>query len=175
MFILGIALFTFVFSFMCFSRYKTLKKRGKVTNYEEGAGVLVVIGIISVLIAFISTGIVYYDQLSDIEDVKKFQEVESIYKKKADALSAEFAGYLAQKYPEHEKEIFNKIGPEKVQFYLVKYPEIRASETITKLVGHINKLQSDVYNQQVKRAEAKKNIRLRSRNPWIFGFALPKE
>ncbi|OGZ30675.1 MAG: hypothetical protein A2931_02035 [Candidatus Niyogibacteria bacterium RIFCSPLOWO2_01_FULL_45_48] len=175
MFMLGTAVFAFVCAAMCFSRYNTLKNEGSKTDYDTGGGILAMIGMIFVLLAFIFTGAEYYYQLSDIENIKKFQEIESVYKKKADDLSAEFAGYLAQKYPEHEKKIFDKIGPENVQIYLVKYPEIRASETIMKLVEHINKLQSDVYDQQVKMAGARKSIRLRLRNPWILNFVLPKE
>ena len=119
--------------------------------------------------------IAWTDQISDFENVKKFQKIEAIYQKKANALTVEFAKHLAQTYPEHEKNIYEKISPDKVVMYFAKYPELRTSDTLVALVDHINKLQTDVYNQQIKTEEALKNTRYRLRNPWYLTFMIPSE
>jgi hypothetical protein len=123
----------------------------------------------------ITIGVNYYSQIDDIESVKRYTNVEKIYQEKADALTTQFASYLAEAYPKHEKDIFNQIKPEKIGLYMVKYPELQASATFVALVGQIGKLQSDKYEQRVKKEEALKDIRVRIRNPWVFTSWLPTE
>ena len=135
--------------------------------------VISAVAVIVIIFGFVVSGAAWSEQISDFENIKKFQKVEVIYRAKAEALTAEFAKHLADAYPNHEKGIYDKISPDKVNLYLAKYPELRASETLVALVGHINKLQSAVYDQQIQVEQALKNTRFRLRNPWYFGFMIP--
>jgi len=172
MLFLYLGLFLVAFGVICFGWYLGSKKSN---DCHLGGTVFLVFAIIAGLIGFLVTGIKYVSQVDDFENIKKFQKVEKIYQAKATALTSEFAKYLAQTYPEHERDIYDKISPEKVDLYFVKYPELRASETMVTLVAQINKLQSDVYNQQIAVEQAKKDIRSRLRNPWLFTSMLPTE
>ncbi len=169
------ALIPLAFSAICFGWYLWHQKRGKNTDYNDGGTTFIVIAIIVGAIGFVITGTEYVSQASDFENIKKYQRIEKIYQAKAKTLTGEFVKYLAQAYPEHEKNIYDNISPEKVDLYFVKYPEIRASETLTTLVAQINKLQTDIYNQQIAVEQALKNTRLRLRNPWLFTSMLPTE
>lgn len=170
MFLIYSALFFVVLGAICNLRYYQLQGKN---DYNDGAVILYAIAGVIVLIAFLSTGQSYSSQISDFENIKKYEKVEAIYANKAKALTAEFAKYLAGIYPEHEKNIYEKISPEQVDIYLVKYPELRASETIMELTRQINQLQSDVYGQQIKKEDTLKNIRYRLRSPWIFHSWMP--
>lgn len=114
-------------------------------------------------------------QIEDFEAIKKTREIEDIYKEKAAALTAEFTKHLAEAYPDHEKGIFNKIGPDQVAIYFTKYPALKASETLLELVKRINELQSSVYNQRIEAEKLLAQTRIRLRSPWFFKFMIPKE
>lgn len=175
MLLLFIAGFIFLFAIICFARYYVLKIRGKKTDYDAGGIVISVVSLIVIFIGLIVSGAHWVDQISDLEDVRKFRNVEAIYQTKAEVLTVEFAKYLADTYPKHEKDIYDKISPDKVGMYFAKYPELRASETLVALVNRINELQSDVYDQEINVEQALKDIRSRSRNPWFFQFMIPTE
>lgn len=175
MLLLIMAGFVFLFAVLCFVRHGILKARGKETDYDAGGVALIVVAMLVILGAFVGSGVEWALQISDFENIKKFQQIEAIYQAKAEVLTAEFVKHLAETYPEHEKDIYDKISPDKVYLYFVKYPELRASETLVALVDRINKLQSDVYEQQINVAELLKNTRFRPRNPWIFSFMVPTE
>src|SRR3989339_724582 len=106
------------------------------------------------------------EQVQDFEQIKEAKGVEDILKEKAEVLTAEFVKHLAQAYPEHEKGIFEKIGPEKVAVYFAKYPELKASEVLLNLVDRINGLQSSVYNQRITVENLLAKTRTRLRDPW---------
>lgn len=175
MLLLILALISLIFSAICFWRYRWHLKRDNTTDYNVGMKIFIIIAIIIFGISYIVTGIAYVMQVSDFEDIKKFQKVEKIYQVKAKKLTAEFAKYLAQMYPEHEKNIYEKIIPDKVDLYLIKYPELRTSETLLTLVAESNKLQCAIYDQQIAVEEFFKNTRLRLRNPWLVTSMLPTE
>jgi hypothetical protein len=137
-------------------------------NNTDGSMVCFFFATVAFLAGIIATAIGYTEQVSDIEKVEKFKATGEIYKEKAKNLTSEFARYLANDYPKHEREIFEKISPEKVSVYLVQYPELKAAETVTALVKAINRLQSKVYDQRIEAEECLKNIRCRPRNFWIY-------
>ncbi len=116
----------------------------------------------------------YSAHLSDIEDLAKFVDIENVYTKRAESLTAEFT-VLVNQYLGHEKATFDNMSPEDISVLLVRFPELKASKTILELVAQIRSMQDDVYAQQVERAEISKNIRFRTRNPWILHSFLPKE
>jgi len=160
---------------LCFARGRAIKIDKPDNEYPLGGTFLLAIAIIIIIVGVATSGNGWYEQISDFEDVKKFQKVEAIYHTKATALTKEFANHLAVTYPKHEKDIYSKISPDKVSMYFAKYPELQTSKTLVVLVEHINKLQSDVYNQQINIEQALKNTRLRLRNPWLFTFMIPTE
>lgn len=173
MLFLVLAGFALIFATLCFARYSVLKKRGKKTDYDAGGIVFSVASLLIIILGFIVSGLAWRDQISDFEDIKKFRGVEVIYQAKAKVLTAEFVKHLAETYPEHEKDIYSKISPDKVYLYFAKYPELRTSDTLMVLVDRINQLQSDVYDQQIKVEQALKNTRFRLRNPWFYSFMIP--
>jgi len=115
----------------------------------------------------------YSFQVSDNENLIKITQIESVYQKRADALTKEFARYLGETYPQHEKEIFDKMTPEEINIFLVKYPELQASKTIMELVKQIRSLQDDIYKQQISRAETLKDMRYRTKSKWVFQWMMP--
>ena len=161
--------FLVVLSVICFILYRKNPR----SDWDDGGIASLIIAIIIFCLGLLSSGIGWAVQVDDIENIKKYQQVEVIYQKKANALTTEFAKHLADAYPKHEREIFEKISPDKVSWYFSKYPELRASETLLALVKEINKLQSDVYNQQITVEQVRQNIRFRLRNPWYFTFMIP--
>jgi len=164
----------FVIGLLCFIPYKYYKKQHSSSNWWFGWGVFFyIISGCFVIVLFIVQLTLYTNQLNDFENLKKFNELETIYQNKADDLTSQFAKYLYEAYPDYEKEIFQNISPEKVDFYLVKYPELKSSETILALTSKINGLQSDYYQQKINKAEFKKDVRFRKKNPWGIGRLIP--
>ena len=60
-----------------------------------------VVAAIFVGISLLSTAVAYSNQISDSENITKFERLEKIYEVRADALSQQFATYLVGLYPEH--------------------------------------------------------------------------
>jgi hypothetical protein len=146
---------------------------------EEGSDISgwLVMSFICLLISFISPSCVFMGTLTAegkqrlaFEDVKKLQAVSMIYQDKAEMLTGEFVSYLANTYPDLERDIFSSISPEELTVYMVKYPEIKSSETLIALVGQINSLQTDYYDTQIEIEEALAKIRFRKVNPWIINL-----
>ncbi|NMC51944.1 hypothetical protein GYA54_04490 [Candidatus Kuenenbacteria bacterium] len=178
MFFLWLAVAFVVSGLLSFWRFKLLEKREYYDrNYEEptwetsGIIFFVVAAFLVVLGLFISL-ISNSNQRGDFEDLHMLKETQVIYQEKAEALTQQFAKYLAEQYPDQERFIFDKIDPDKVALYLVKYPEIKSSETLMALVVEIGKLQAQVYDQRIKRAQIKRDIRFRLVNPWRLNFLI---
>jgi len=133
------------------------------------------VSITLIFVGFIVSGISWAIQTNDFEDMKKFQELERVYQSKAEILMNDFAGYLSEQYPEHERGIYDSISPDEVNVYLIVYPRLKSSDTLMVLVEQINQLQTDVYQQRIETEQLRKKIRFCSRNPWLFGFMIPKQ
>lgn len=176
MFLLMLALLLGVIGLFCYGRYKFLKvTEEKETDWISGVMVFWFFSMVIFISSFVITGANYSKQLSDFEDLKKFDNLEIIYEQKANELTKRFTKILLEIYPQHEKEIFNKISPEKVDIYLVKYPELKTSRTVILLTEQINGLQSDRYEQMIKKECVLKDIRFRLRNPWIWYWFIPEK
>ncbi len=182
MFTLAIALIPIVFSLIFFGLHANAKRynRGAVTvgNYN-GTHLMMMyfflfFSVVAIAAAVISTMIAYSGQVSDFEDIKKFEQIAVVYENRATALTAEFTK-LAMDYLGHEKVMFDKMSPGDVMVYMVKYPELNSSKNIRELVDQIRSMQDDVYKQQVEIEKKKKNIRYRLRNPWIFYKFIPQK
>lgn len=192
MFLAYIALFFLLLalgSFVAYSYYhrkwqkrkedKTEKEENDKTEKEDNVwdalGIfMIIVAIFFFGLSLIVTAFAYSDQISDSENITKFERLEKIYEVRADALSQQFATYLADLYPEHERNIFKSINPEGVDIYFVKYPDLKASETILELVAQIKSLQDDRYAQQIEKEKTLKTMRYRKRSPWIFKSVIPE-
>jgi len=174
MFLVLTAVFFAVCGGLCYWRYSSLLRKNNDTDWEGGAIVFWFCAMLFLGASLVCTGISYTSQLDDFEEIKKIERFESIYKNKADTLTKQFAGYLAEMYPKYEKDIFNTIAPDKVSLYMVKYPDLKASATIMALVENILKLQNDYYACQLSKETTMKDMRFRMKNPWIFGGLIPR-
>ncbi len=175
MFFLVAAGFALLFSVMCFARHGTLNARNSHNEYDSGGAFFMVFAAVIVLIGFFVSAGAWVSQIHSLEMLTQHKNVGTIYARKADDLTREFGAYLADQYPQHEREVFEDISPDKVMLYFTKYPELKASATLTELVSRINQLKSDVYHQQVLAEQVATEIRVRNRNPWFFGFMIPSE
>ncbi len=137
-------------------------------GFVVGMVVMLIIALVPVIVSIIATFGAYSSQISDAENIAKFERLEEVYEARANALTEQFASYLADLYPEHERNVFESISPEGIDIYLVKYPNLKASETILELIAQIRSMQDDRYAQQVSRENTLKDMRYRMRNPWIF-------
>ena len=152
------------------------KKNGTTYAEVDGKDVSIAFVIIAILIlvaSFIFQLVNYSHQIRDGEELIKIEKFEEIYQNKSDVLVDKFAYYLANVYPEHEKNIFESISPGTIDIYLVKYPELKSSETIMLLVSEIKILQNDYYNQQLERAEVVRTMSYRKKSPWIIQMFMP--
>lgn len=179
LFFVVLALGSFAAYFYYHRKWQEAKKEDNKTEKEDNewkrSGIfMIAVAVFFFGVSLLTTAVAYSDQISDSENITKFERLEKIYEVRADALSQQFATYLADIYPEHERNIFESIKPEGIDIYLVKYPDLRASETIIELITQIRSLQDDRYAQQIEREKVLKIMRFRKRNPWIFNFVIPE-
>lgn len=131
------------------------------------------IGVVYLFVMPLKTLGSYTEQIRDQEDFRQSVACEKILTNKAEALSKQFAYYLAEVYPNHEKEIFTEISPSNIELYLARYPEIKSSATILKLVEEIGDLREDVYDQQIRREKILRDMRYRKLSPWNIRWMIP--
>lgn len=112
-------------------------------------------------------------QINDALELQKIAKVEKIQQAQRDLLVKDFANILLDMYPKYEKDIYSKIEPGKLDLYMVKYPELKASETAIELVKQTRSLQQTILEQQLKRADTVKNMQFRMVDPWLFHFMIP--
>lgn len=172
MFLLYLSMVLIFGSILCLLRHKALLRKEKTNDYMAGVGILMSIGALLITISIIATMCSYYNQIRDTEELKKLDKYEQIYLSKSEALTEKFADFLFDAYPQHEKDIYNKIKPQDIDLYLVEYPELKASETITFLVNQIRDLKNDYYEQGLLRAVVVKRMAVRTKNPWIYYFLI---
>jgi hypothetical protein len=150
----------------------------KVSGYEGAWGgcavVFVFIAALCLFFLVLGTAIEFDGQKNDYYDLKKIDGLEAMFKDKAEALTTQFASYLAVSYPQHEKEIFAQISPEKIGVYAAAYPAIKSSETMMALVGEISKLQADRYQQKADRIQKLRDIEYRKHSPWTINAWIRK-
>src|SRR3989339_644424 len=115
----------------------------------------------------------YSEQIEKGVELEKVSSFEQTYQVRSDNLAKEFTYYLAGVYPNHEKDIFSKIEPGKLDVYLVKYPELQASKTIVELVQQVRSLQDDIYKQRLERAQTIRDMRYNVRSPWVLQWMMP--
>ncbi|TSC52285.1 MAG: hypothetical protein LiPW41_496 [Parcubacteria group bacterium LiPW_41] len=167
-----IAMFT-TLSLVCFLGTKFATRNNQSTWGGWGIAFLVFSGI-SLIISIPKTLNGYSDQIENKENYTRLVQVENVFQKRAETLTKEFSNYLGDAYPKHERSIFDKMKPESINLYLVKYPEIQASKTVMALVDNIKGLRDSVYSKQIARADLLKDMRYRAKNPWIIQWGMPE-
>lgn len=159
---------------LCYLRYRNLKIEFIITDWNCGAALLTIIGSFLLALSIVVTMEGYSNQIKGAEELKKLDKYEQIYLSKSEVLTKKFASYLLEIYPNHEKDIYNKIKPQEIDIYLVKYPELKASETIKLLVEQVRTLQNDYYAQGLLKADLVRDMMFRSKNPWLYYFLIPE-
>ena len=121
-------------------------------------------------------GSAMYDQIADIEKIEENTGKKAIYVQQRDGLVAQATLYLGEKFPEHEKEIFRLIAEkngEAMVNVLAAMPEIKSAGALKDLVNTIKTLHENVYEQDLRIEKLKRQIRVRSRNPWLLQRVIP--
>jgi len=136
-------------------------------------GIMVFLAMVCFVVGFGTSLYARSDQIENIENVRMYTAKAAVLEKKANELTTQFAGYLAETYPQFERDIFKQIAPDKVSLYMAKYPELKSSATLTTLVEQISKLQSDRYDQELKKQEVLKDLRFMPKNPWVIRSWIP--
>jgi len=158
---------------VCFVVQWLLNRGTEKEGWLELGALLTFVAILIFVAGFITSLFVHSNQIWMNVELTKIDSFEQTYQVRSDNLTKEFAHYLAQTYPDHEKDIFSKIEPGKVDVYLVKYPELQASKTIVELVNQIRSLQDDIYKQRLDRAEKVRDMQYNVRSPWVFQWMMP--
>jgi len=126
------------------------------------------------VLGFFVTCIAISDQVSTNVTIDKTYRVQEVLNRKANALIPQFRQVLAQEYPQYEKEIFEKISsPGAAEAFLVKYPEIKASVTITEFSKRLSKLREAVWDQKVYREDQIAEASYRKQSPWVLTVFVP--
>jgi len=157
---------------VCFVVQWLLNRGTEKEGWLELGALLTFVAILIFVAGFITSLFVHSNQIWMNVELTKIDSFEQTYQVRSDNLTKEFAHYLAQTYPDHEKD-FSKIEPGKVDVYLVKYPELQASKTIVELVNQIRSLQDDIYKQRLDRAEKVRDMQYNVRSPWVFQWMMP--
>lgn len=173
MFIFFIGLIFGLTSLFFLMIYKYSGPHTRSTDSIVASKVFLIIFLVIALASIFATADYYVNQRKDFEELKKVENVEIIYKKKAVVLTESFTAHLAGTYPDFEKGIFEEIKPNNVSVYLVKYPELKSSQTLMLLVEKINKLQDDRYDQQINKEKILKRLRFRTKNIWFWTYFIP--
>lgn len=100
------------------------------------------------IIAVITQAAHGYGHEDDMNHIWEKREYMDIQKRKSVELLDEFKLYLADMYPKIEKEILKSMKPGNVSAYMIKYPELKSSKTICKLVDLINANISKIYDYE---------------------------
>jgi len=110
----------------------------------------------------------YYSQVDSIERIEKIKKDKISYQEESVQLIEEFKLYLAEMYPQHEKTIFESIKPENVTAYMIKYPDIKSSETLIKLCEEIKRLVGNIYSSDRQINQQEWYIKVRKRTMWLW-------
>jgi len=117
----------------------------------------------------------YYEQINDIESIKKEEDDKKVYQSKTEVIASELKLHLTKEYPEYEKEIMKSFSTDNATILVNQIPNLKASNTIIEYCKQINKLQSDIYDRDLAINRRKRNTRVRKRSIFILTKYLPTE
>lgn len=142
----------------------------------DGRGVLhVLLVVVTGLLLVIGLGVNgvhqfvdYYMHIADQETVAAQDNLLEIYRDRQERLVEDFRATLAHEYPEHELGVL-----EGLEGALAVYPQLRASETVMKLVEQQRSLEDAVVEIRERRESTLRSLRVRARSPWVW-VSLPE-
>lgn len=137
------------------------------------AVILGIISIIFIMVAIIATLSEISYQIISFQLIRESLRNEQIKRNKRKKLLEIFKENITH-YIDIEKSIFNAMKPDTVDVFLTKYPELKSSDVIIKLVGKIEGLNNTVYNEIISRNKEIRKVWIREEDPWIFKRFIPK-
>lgn len=121
------------------------------------------------LMGGIVNGINSINHRNDHNKLSMLDSNRSIYERKYETIGSELRLELS-KYPKFESEMFDKISPEKLDLYFVRYPNLRSVESISLLAKQLASLKSAIYDIDVAYNEVVLVMRKRQENQWWYGW-----
>lgn len=122
-----------------------------------------------VFASFVNNLSCYTDQLNRFEEIRRELKRVDLSVEKQGNLITEFKLYLADKYPELEREIFKLITESKSDVHVIlNYPELKSSETLLALVKQINSLAEEVYKGKSDLEYYYGKVRFYNENLWFY-------
>jgi len=159
-----------------FAYFSPIVFNGYVSHTE--LKVLSYIFIIGSLLANIFThSVFYYNQCENLEKLNEIRADKKTYKKRSEVFLAQLRNLLVEVYPQHEKDIFDKINNQTATTVFTIYPEIKSNETINHYVKQLVDIGDKTYHCDLKMNEIIKNLEFRKRisRIWIYSGFLPTE
>jgi len=148
-----------------------------ITDYSEAKGAWIIAATVVSVIACIIQVILFQVNISDYENITYQYHAKEIYIEKKNVLQTKYESLLDSSYQKHESKIFKdisqgKMGAEKMD--LTFYPQIKYANMLLDLTKQIDKLNSVIYNCDVKIADYQKSIRIRYKSPFVINLFYPK-
>jgi len=106
-------------------------------------------------------------QFNDYNTCQEHKANKSVEKKKCLALFQQLQVEV-RKILKHEKDVFESITPQNVEFILVKYPELKAVAAVTSLIQTIIQMQKEIYYHDKQYNDRVRIIKNRQSQPWMF-------
>lgn len=132
-------------------------------------GIILGISGVWLLASFINNLFCYNNMFENFEGIRASLKNLEIYKEKQATLISEFRVYLADKYPDLEKEIFKMIIESKNDINVIlNYPEIKSSKTLIELVKQINSQADKVYEFKIILEHEYAIVRFYNANKWFY-------
>ena len=109
----------------------------------------------------------------DYRTLEKLDNNSQLFKRRAESIGKILSIELT-KYPEYEKEIFDKIKPsELMDFFAVRYPDLKSSETMIVLAKELAELQSRIYDIDLEYNGVVVKILNRQNNRLVYSPFIP--
>lgn len=119
---------------------------------------------------------IHQKQVKNIEMIEEHINKKRIYEEERDEIVEQAKLYLGEKYPDHEKELFEIMASRdnnSIINILPAFPEIKTSEVLTSLITKIQSLHRNVYSEDHRIEELKRAIRVRKRDIYTMNWFLP--
>jgi len=162
---ISIILFWLVMFLGCLILCVVFGRLARNSGYDDGYVSLSVlcgsISTIGLILALCFTLGPYTLQIKDSTEIRSVEKKIALYTKRRDNLSAVVRAEL-EKYPKYEKTVLNGIKPE----ILLSFPELKASDTMIKMVEELVKLENDIYKLREGQLDIAQRMYYREISPW---------
>lgn len=134
-------------------------------DYSGGMAAATFVFVIGLIILIGFNISLFINQVSDFTKADVIDEKIELLQTRSDNISNSLKEVLVDKYSEHETEIFSEMTGDDITILLVKYPELRASETFINYTDKLFKLENDVYNLKQEKINIVQRTSFRLRHP----------